>query len=158
MSTALSNGTAAGSPYGAILGIIPDGYTVHGYIAEVPRLYPALRFTYRPVLTQHRAIIFREIAKANDPNKEETIAAQAIARSVTGWDMKDAKGESVSLSTSSILRVQPKLLGRLFRIAMGDEAPDEDPNISATERDEKAGSDLAAALAGITPEEADAKN
>lgn len=142
----------------SVLGYIHDGYTVPGYIAASPRLHPALRFTFRPVLSQNRAVIFRRIANANDPRREESLAAQAIAAQLLDWDLRDHKGEAVAIEASQILRLQPRLMNRLFRIVMGDEAGDEDPLLTDDARDQDAESELAAALAGCTPEEADAKN
>lgn len=141
-----------------VLGYIHDGYTMSGFIAAVPRLYPALRFSYRPVLSQNRAVIFRQIASANDPRREESLAAQAIKSQLVGWDLKDQKDEPVAIEVSNILRMQPRLMNRLFRIVMGDEPGDEDPALADEQRDGAAESELSAALAGATPEEADTKN
>lgn len=143
---------------GHYLGYIHDGYTLHGYVAAMPRLYPELRFTYRPVLSQNRAVIFRQIASMDDPRREESIAAQAIKAQLIDWDLKNHKGEAVAVETAEILRVQPRLMNRLFRIVMGDEPSDEDPLAAAAERDAQIESDLSAALAGCSPEEADSKN
>jgi hypothetical protein len=141
-----------------ILGYIHDGYTLPGYIAAAPRLYPALRFTFRPILSQNRAVIFRQIASANDPRREESLAAQAVKAQLVDWDLKDHKGEVVPIDVPSILRMQPRLMNRLFRVLMGDEAGDEDPNLSDGQRSDAAEAELVAALAGCTPEEAAAKN
>ncbi|MEQ8788877.1 MAG: hypothetical protein RIC55_21375 [Pirellulaceae bacterium] len=140
------------------LGYIHDGYTMHGYITAVPRLHPALRFTFRPVLSQNRAVIFRQIATADDPRREESLAAQAVKAQVIAWNLVNHHGGSVPLEVSHILRMQPQLFNRLFRIVMGDEAGDEDPSIADEVRNRDVEADLAAALAGETPEEADSKN
>ena len=110
-----------------ILAYIHDGYTREAYIQPHPRLYPALRFTYRPVLAQDRAVIYRHIERTNDPRKEETIAAEFMRRQLLDWDVTNAGGEAVALEVTNILRLQPRLLTRLFRIVMGDESPDEEP-------------------------------
>ena len=145
---------------GTPCGYIADGYTLTAYLAEVPRLYPALRFTYRAVLAQNRAVIFREMDKAaeTDPRKAESISAAAMVAQLVSWDLVDQKGEAVPISASNILRLQPTLGVRLFRVLMGREAPDEDPAIEAVERNEQSSAQLAAALAGKAPEEADVKN
>ena len=72
---------------GQVLGYIHDGYTISAYISALPRLYPELRFSYRPVLSQNRAVIFRQIASIDDPRKEESIAAQAIKAQMIDWDL-----------------------------------------------------------------------
>ena len=140
------------------LGYIHDGYTMAGYIAAAPRLYPALRFTFRPILSQNRAVVFRQIASANDPRREESLAAQAVKAQLVDWDLQDHKGEVVPIDVPSILRMQPRLMNRLFRIVMGDEAGDEDPHLSDDQRSDAAEAELAAALAGNSPEEAAVKN
>lgn len=143
---------------GRLSAYIHDGYTVAGYIQEAPRLYPAVRFTYRPVLAQNRAVVFREIQRANDPRKEETIAAEAVKAQVQEWDIIDHEGRAVGIAASNILRLQPQLFSRMFRMVMGDAAPDEDPLIADDERNEDSERSLAAAFAGEGPETADAKN
>jgi hypothetical protein len=140
------------------LGYIHDGYTMHGYITAVPRLHSSLRFTFRPILSQNRAVILRQIASANDPRREESLAAQAIKAQLIDWNLTNHRGEPVPLEASHLLRVQPQLFSRLFRIVMGDEPSDEDPSVSDSVRDRDVESDLAAALAGVTPEETDEKN
>lgn len=139
-------------------GYIHDGYTVDGYIAEVKRLHPHLRFTFRPMLIQERAVIIREIQKMDNPVKEETTAAQAISKRVTVWDLKDGGGKVVELTTSKILRAHPALFSRLFQIVLGTVESDEDPEIAEADRNEQADRDLKAALAGDLPSEADVKN
>lgn len=143
-----------------VLGFIHDGYSLSGFICEVPRLHPALRFKYRAILAQNRAIIFREMDKVleTDPRRAETISAEAMRAQLIEWDLKDKDGKPVEITTSNMLRVQPALGVRLFRILMGREAPDEDPATVAQERDAEASQALALALTGAGPEDADAKN
>lgn len=146
---------------GRLSAYIHDGYTVAGYIQEVPRLYPAVRFVFRPVLSQNRAVVFREIQRANDPRKEETIAAEIIKAQIQSWDILDENGETLPIETSKILRLQPRLSNRMFRMIVGDEATDEDPAVTEAERNESSERELTAAMAGETPEAteaADAKN
>ena len=139
-------------------GYIHDGYTISGYIKEEKRLYPSLRFTFRPLLAADRAIIFRTIARADDPRKEETIAADTIRGHLVDWTLKDEKGKLVEIKTKHILRVQPRLLTRLFQVITGDIPSDEDPDAISSERDASAEQELKAALSGQQPEEAEAKN
>lgn len=143
---------------GTPLGYIHDGYTADGFIAESPRLHPSLRFTYRPMLAQNRTVVFREIAKCTDPRKEETLAAQTIKSQVLSWDLVDENGKAVDLTVSNILRVQPRLLSRLFDVVTGTQASDEDPQRSSDENAKQAEDQLAAAFAGKSPEEADTGN
>jgi hypothetical protein len=74
------------------------------------------------------------------------------------WDLKDHAGQSVPIKAEHILRVQPKLLRRLFAVVAGDAPPDEDPEAAADQAAAEAQRELAAALAGVTPAELDEKN
>lgn len=146
---------------GRLSAYIHDGYTVAGYIQEVPRLYPAVRFTFRPVLSQNRAVVFQEIQLTTDARKGETIAAELVKSQILSWDIVDHEGNAVEITTTNALRIQPLLFNRLFKVIIGDRAPDEDPNVSAPQRNRDSEASLAAALSGETPEAteaADAKN
>jgi hypothetical protein len=109
---------------------IHDGYTMPGYIRERSRLHPAVRFTYRPLLTQDRAVVVRKISLARDPRQEERLAAQAIFGQLLDWDVikvADGSVQSVPLEVNELLKLQPKLFNQLLRIVLGDKACDEDP-------------------------------
>ncbi|ANS03308.1 hypothetical protein [uncultured Mediterranean phage uvDeep-CGR2-KM19-C37] len=138
------------------LAYIHDGYTLKGYIAATPRLHPALRFDYRPMLTQNRSVIYRQIEQTQDARKEESIAAATVRSQLVSWDMVDHEGTSVPLEVPHILRSQPMLFQRLFRIVTGSSPSDEDPESHADEQAEDAEQSLHDALAGTTPEEHEA--
>ena len=134
---------------------IPDGYTRDdGYIARVPRLHPALRFSYRPALVSDRSDIFRAIRNAETAREGEQIAARATAARVLSWNVTTPKGEEVEPNADEILRLSPELNSRLFQIVMGTEASDEIPGTEGTTDDAA----LEAAITGQPLEEVDAKN
>jgi len=136
---------------------IHDGYTrTDGYIRAVPRLHPAVYFTFRPMLAQARAVVNDQITKSG-AKTGEMISAKAIASCVAAWDVKDADGEAVEISDASAARLQPALKHKLFLIVIGALPPDEIPE-NDDDASERADRELAAALAGISTEEADAKN
>lgn len=139
-----------------VTGYIHDGYTIDGYVSAAPRLYPDLHFTYRPVLTQNRAVIYKEMQRTDDPRKSETVAAQAIKAQISSWNLVKQDGSAVPLEVDDILRVQPYLMNRLFRIIMGDEAPDEDPCLTDTDHAAGGSMGIESALAGAGPEEREA--
>lgn len=142
-----------------VTGWIPDGHNFSGFIKGIDRLFPDLRFTYRQATTQARAAIRHSIDLAtNDPLKVETIGAQTIKAHVLDWDLKKPDGSTVPLTVSDILRVQAVLERTIYRIVMGDQAPDEDPKLQNEERDQAAADALLAALAGHTVEEQGTKN
>jgi hypothetical protein len=139
---------------GKVCGYIADGYTRKGYIAAVPRLYPALRFTFRPALTAERARINRQIVDSKTDDIGEAIAARETARRVVNWDLTDCDDKPVPCDAEHLLRVQPSLNGRLYRVVMGFEAPDEDES----ERPEKLDPELEALVKGMGTEELLEKN
>ena len=143
---------------------INDGYVQSAYLQGIPRLFPDVRFDYRQALTQARSVIKRQMDLAeNDPRKLETIGAEAIKSHVIKWDITkwdEAKKEdvAVTIEVSEILHLQPILMRAIFRIIMGELAPDEDPKLTAAERDITAAEDYQRALRGEPAEVADAKN
>jgi len=140
-----------------ISGYIHDGQTRQGYIAEVPRLHPALRFTYRVMLGADRAVITDLIGKS-DPKRGETLAAEAIAKYVLSWDLKNEKDESVPVEAKHVLRLHPALGGVLWSIVIGTRAPDALPDESDEESSRASEEAFRAALDGCSPEEHAAKN
>lgn len=135
----------------APLGYIHDGYTRSAYIAARPRLHPELRFQYRPMLSQNRAVIFHQIA-ALEPDDAERVAAEAIRAQLVSWDLQDHTGSNVAITVANLLRVEPNLAVRLFQVVTGRDATDEDPAWSQERSDELADKRLARALSGATPE------
>lgn len=134
---------------------IEDGYTANGFITEVPRLHSSLTFKYRPVMIGPRGVYLAKIEAATPQGKEE-FRAEIIKRHVVQWDLKH-KGEPVLIETAPILHLQPQLFMRLYYILMGLDATDAQES-DATAKTLDAGAELDAALAGVTPAEADAKN
>ena len=113
---------------------IHDGYTRSAYVAPRTRLYPAVRFLYRPMLAQGRSIVARAIMDTKDAAKTEEIAAKAVAKQVVSWNLVDHLGADVPIDVAHLLRLQPLLLNRLYMIAvLGDEGGDEDPGDAAPE-------------------------
>lgn len=142
---------------------IHDGYTIDGYIAASRGLCPDLRFRYRPVLSQDRAVIQAEIEKA-DPRKQESLAAQVIANRVESWDLQKPKAlnstetESIPLECSEILRIAPAVATTIYNILMGRSVCDEDPRVYEEDRNEATEQELQAAIEGTTPEAHAVKN
>lgn len=133
------------------LGFIHDGYTRQGYIAARKRLHPALRFTYRPMLSQNRAVIFHQMA-AMEADEAERLAAEAVKAQLVSWDLKDHEDRTVEISVPNLLRVEPNLAVRLFQIVTGRDVSDEDPAWAERQKDHRHRQRLARALAGATPE------
>lgn len=136
-----------------VLGYIPDGYTLAGYIKGEDRLYPALRFQYRPMLVQDRSVIMRHMSKVlEDPDEMELVGAKAIAARLVSWDLKNV-GKILPRTTDVILRMQPELEGKLFRIICGQLPSDIDPELDGLEKQEIAEQRIARALGGTVEQE-----
>lgn len=136
---------------------IHDGYTRPGFIAPVAGLFPAVRFTFRPMLTQDRSVMTDRLSKVT-PEVSDRISAEAVAARILEWDVKDSRGELVAINPANVLRLQPSALGRLFAIVTGTLPSDIDPEWSCAEQDAEADEQLRFAISGTRPEEADAKN
>jgi predicted butyrate kinase (DUF1464 family) len=117
---------------------LPDGHTFEGYLSALPRMYPAVRFSYRQIGNGERAEIRSRIAKAANPTEGEKVCARAIAKHVLAWDVRDAEGETVAIEADNVMRLQPILFARLFNVVMGVQPCDRDPNASDEENDENA--------------------
>ena len=109
------------------LHFIPDdGYTEAGYIKANEQLYPELRFTFRPVLTELRSQHIASIEKvAADAYDRKTAAI--VAEHLTEWSVLDAKDQPVPITAKNILRLKPQLFVRLYGIVMGLDGSDVDP-------------------------------
>jgi hypothetical protein len=112
----------------SILGHVPnDGYTETAYIAEVPRLYPEVRITFRPLPNEKRTLISYQIDKKKDTDRPGHWNA-VIAKQVLSWSLKDEKGDPLPTTDKLISRLKPALYTRIFGLIMGSDNGDEDPN------------------------------
>ncbi len=142
---------------------IHDGYTVKGFVEGMPGVHADARFTFRPALAQERAVI-RDKIVASQARESESIVAQTVAKRVVDWDLLKtaALGSdelvSVVLTLEEVLRVPQALTVQIFNRIMGDTSPGEAPDANPEQRNEQVDADVAAAIAGTTPEEHAAKN
>lgn len=131
-----------------------DGYTEEGYIAEIPRLHPSLRFRFRPMLPAERAQAMREMdaaVKSANAKMSEIVSARLMAKRILEWDLKNSQGEVVPISEEIFLKMRPVLSNKLYAITItGLMASDEDPDAAAEKKPELA--------EGETRGEADLKN
>jgi hypothetical protein len=113
--------------------VVPDddGYTLTRYIEGVPRLYGALRFTYRPVSSIRRAK-FRDGAKSGE-GEEASLrrVANATAVRVVEWNAVDIKGSPLPINAAGVLSLHPSLQVRLMNIVVYSiDGGDADPESS----------------------------
>jgi hypothetical protein len=122
----MSKSQSPGDPH-----VIPDddGYTLTRFVEGVPRLYGALRFTYRPVSSIRRARL-RDGAKNGETEEAQLrrVAAGA-ARQIVDWNAVDHKGISLPVTVAGVLSLHPSLQVRLMNIVVysidgGDVDPD----------------------------------
>ena len=112
-------------------GFIEDGYTLDGFVKELPGIYGAVRFKYRPLTVEQRVRLFENWASlpALDQISRTT---GALAKQIVQWDMKDAKGRPIACTEPrSFRRLSPPLHERLLDIVCGINAPDSDPDAAA---------------------------
>lgn len=142
---------------------IADGYEESGYLREEARLYPAVRFRYRPLLTEERNRLLAENAKLPAGGATRN-TAKVLALKVRSWSLTDAAGEPLPVTVETVLRLRPALYERLLGVVFGYHSCDEDPEAKATseEKEQSLADQLAADEQGITVgdarEERDAKN
>lgn len=114
-----------------ISGMIDDGYEENGYIAEVPRLHPALRFRFRPMTSGERTAAMREMERAlksPNPKMSEIVSARMMAERILEWDLANGQGEIVPVTEENILKVKPTLSNKLYSITItAVVGSDEDP-------------------------------
>lgn len=118
-----------------------DGYTLTRYIAAEPRMYGALRFTYRPVSSIKRAK-FRDKKRLGE-TEAQSLERHAIATAsrLVEWNALGLDGKPLPPTTEGVLALHPVLLTRLMSIVVlstegGDLDPDaESPQEPHSEQD-----------------------
>ena len=138
-----------------------DGYTELGYVAAVPRLHGALRFSYRPALVEERSQLVDAASRLKSQLYDRYLAA-FVADRLLSWDVEDTDGNAVPITGASLLRLQPELFVKLHRIVLGSHASDLDPQWPSEAEDRLFDHATAAALNGQSiaevREEHDEKN
>lgn len=106
-------------------GYIPDGYTIDGVIHADPGLYEEVAFSYRPMVSHERRTAYNGMRKdaLDNPVEAESIAARAMADHLVEWDLMNGEGK-VPIDRDHLLRLQPNLSAKLFRIIAGVIPPD----------------------------------
>lgn len=134
---------------GRLLAFIDDGQTEAAYIAGQERLYPELRFEYRPALPSELSAYYRLMNATKDADADSVAATWAAARMVS-WSVADRSGNPVTANAASMLRLRPGLFFRLLRIIRGDEAGDIDPSLATAQQEQEKKDREAATAAGKT--------
>ncbi len=127
---------------------IEDGYTMDGYVAEVPRMHEAVSFTFRPMRVVERSRFVAEQQKYKTPEEQEAYGASVIAKYIQSWDVQHGK-QRLDLTPKNLLNIHPAAYYSILNQVMGVRAPDLKPDVSNMDQLENM-TDLL--------EEADAKN
>ncbi len=105
-----------------------DGFTFKRYIEGQDRMYPSLRFEFRPVLPIQRAKI---ADKRNESQGEQAILSlsKVLAARVVAWSAIDRTGRKLEPRAENIARLHPTIFNRMcniiiFQIEGGDVDPD----------------------------------
>lgn len=106
---------------------IKDGYTLDSYIEGIPRLYPSLRFSHRPIIYADQQAILDALNELRG-RAHAKVACETIAKYVVRWDAKDRNGNPVKLIGEEInANVEPPLIKRLANIVLRLSPSDPDP-------------------------------
>ena len=98
---------------------IDDGQELQGFIAAVPRLHPALRFSYRPTLYTERTKLMRRV---NADEADMTAEIAHVANKLTSWNAgREPTKENIE-------HLPPSLTAKLINIVTGYTASDPDPD------------------------------
>jgi hypothetical protein len=124
-----------------------DGYTQSGFVAAVPLMHGALRFSYRPALVEERSRL-ADSAAALKSHLYDRQAAAYTAEKIVRWDLTDRAGNEVAVSAAALLRLQPGLFVKLHRIVLGWIPSDVDPAWPEATRERHFEEETAAVLAG----------
>ena len=106
---------------------ILDGRTEPGYVAALPGIHDALRFTFRRALGWENAQIRREPLGLK-PKEAEYQWAKFIRAHLASWDARDAKDEMLPLSDDNVYALNPALQEAVLGIVMSQRASDPEPH------------------------------
>lgn len=145
-----------------MLDYIPDGYTEGGYISPADGFHGPLRFEFRPMLVDERALLYGEAIKRLPEDAQLKKRAQAVASRIKSWSLLDAAGQAVPVNVDRLLRLKPELFYKLLNVVIGLEASDVDPEAALDRHlavlDERLQALVSSQPAGDLREAADVKN
>lgn len=122
-----------------------DGYTEECYFEASERMYPAVRFDFRPIRVLDRVQIVEELRDLNRKGRAkdaERYIAEEVATRIARWEFLGEDGHPVdgvpSPKKDSVLKLKPQLFVRFADVVIyGTEAGDDDPGVPEDEKGEK---------------------
>lgn len=97
---------------------IDDGYSEPARVNEVPGLYPAVEFEFRPMLTTEIKRWSQEVRAAKTPDQEVKVTSKWLAKKILSWSFEGEPTEE------RMAKLRPALWNRLFAVISGTEAHD----------------------------------
>lgn len=116
---------------------IEDGYSDSGFMKEVPGIYQACRFRFRPVLATEVRTVLDGWSSISPEVKSERIY-RLIEKHVEEWDLNH-KGRLLPINSEVLERLKQPFVDRLFNIITYSDLSDEETKavIDRTEADSK---------------------
>lgn len=136
--------------------VIRDGFTRSGYIATDPGIYQAMKFRYRPMLSEQSEVFISEDFRRRPPKQKVQMAAAAIVGQLVEWDETDENGP-LPITVENVRRLPHLLFQAVLNVVAGFRASDPLPGASPAEQgeeDEYTRHLLASAASGETPGQA----
>lgn len=145
---------------GYVATYIPDGYTQNAYLRPRTGLHGEIRFSYRPMLVTTQGQVLRDFQDAaENPARQQEIAAEWICRYVVSWNIQRPDGKPVNCKdVNDVLHLRPSVFNRIWSIILGDEGGDVDPQERPEEKRRRTEMEAEVVAAGKTREELDGKN
>lgn len=103
-----------------------DGYTVPYFVRAIPGLHPDTRGKVRRAL-HHERYVIQHAAGAGSPTESSKVVVQAICKHIIECDAKNRDGKDYDRTYETARTIDGVLLERLYRIAIGIDPGDEDP-------------------------------
>ena len=111
-----------------------DGWTMPGYLAELPRVHSELRFTYRPTLVTERSKIIASM-RGKESHVQDAELGKSLACYIKSWSI-EVDGKPQPITAEFISRLKYQVWDRLIAIVIySSGVSDRDPECdSATKR------------------------
>lgn len=102
---------------------IDDGYTEDATLAEIPGISPPIKFSFRPMTASEIGEYVHVIDKLTEPEAKRE-AAKRLAKSISAWDVRTGKGETVEIKQENFLKLKQLAFSGLWDIVQGRKSGD----------------------------------
>lgn len=143
---------------------INDGYTESAYLRPIDRLHGEVRFQFRPMLVEERALVFEKSGQVKQDDYERR-SASLIVKKLVSWSLTvpdNGEDKPLPITAINFLRLKPAIYTRITAIVLGLDTSDADPLLEQSHKmqqtDDVYESALNATSVGVTREARDEKN